>query len=301
MALLATSSNTATGTVKKTTTTGTSSIQVPFNNQGGTVDAESGTLRSTNGGVNTGGTYNANGSGTIDLTGGANPTFTGTYTGSGTGRVQLASGTLTIGSVSATFSFPNALFVISGGTLAGPGTLTNANTGFITISGGTLGGTLNNQGTITQISGTLTINGTLSNSSLDNIALVASGTATNGGGLFANTSAGTLELSTNVTATLLSAFANQGVRCKRRRRSRPGHWCLAAATAPAASTTPRPLAALIDLAGTNTANLTGNYSGTGNGTVGLTLGGLLAVSAQNNNGSSRDHRFYGGAVPSFQR
>ena len=49
--------NTAAGIVKKTASTGTSSIEVPFDNQGGTLDAESGTLDATDGGTSTGGTY----------------------------------------------------------------------------------------------------------------------------------------------------------------------------------------------------------------------------------------------------
>ena len=98
--------NTATGVVKMTANTGTSSIEVPFDNQGGTVDAESGTLDWTDGGTNTGGTYIANGTGVVDLTGGKSPTFTGTYTGSGTGRVQLASGTLAVGTGGADLQLP---------------------------------------------------------------------------------------------------------------------------------------------------------------------------------------------------
>ena len=208
--------NTATGIVKKTASTGTSSIEVPFDNQGGTVDAESGTLNSTDGGTNTGGTYIANGTGVVDLTGGKSPTFTGTYTGSGTGRVQLASGTLAIGTGGATFNFPSGLFVFSGGTLSG--TLTNASTGFITVSGGTLGGTLNNQGTIIQPSGILTLNGSLSNAGTYDIALASTGNVTTGSGVFTNINTGILELTTNVTATLKSPFANQGERWRRRRR-----------------------------------------------------------------------------------
>ena len=276
--------NTATGTVKKTTTTGTSSFTVPFNNQGGIVDAESGTLRLAAGGISTGGTYNANGSGTIDLTGGSNPTFTGTYTGSGTGLVQLASGTLTVGSSSATFNFPSGLFVFSGGTLNGS-TLTNS--GAITISGGTLGGTLANQGTITQTGGTLALNGSLNNAGLYNIALAATGTAITNGGIFTNTTTGTLELSTNVIATLLNPFANQGGMVATTAAVTSGTLVLSGGGSSSGGTYNATSAgAFIDLAGNNTSNLTGSYSGTGNGTVGLTQGGVLAVSSSNSNSSS---------------
>ena len=43
--------NTAAGIVKKIAGTGTSSVEVPFDNQGGTVDAESGTLTLADGGT----------------------------------------------------------------------------------------------------------------------------------------------------------------------------------------------------------------------------------------------------------
>ena len=172
------------------------------------MDAESGTLDGTDGGTNTGGTYIANGSGVVDLTGGKSPTFTGTYTGSGNGRVQLASGTFTVGHGGATFNFPSGLLVFSGGTLNGA--LTNASTGYLTIKGGTLGGTINNQGTITQTSGTLTLNGSISNAGTDDIALSVSGTVDTGGGTLTNTSTGTLELTSTVTATLNEPIRQPG-------------------------------------------------------------------------------------------
>ena len=143
------------GTITKVAGTGTTAISVPFNNQDGTVDAESGTVTLSGGGTSTGGTYIANGSGVIDLTGGSSHTLTGTYIGSGTGHIKMTSGNLTIGSAGATFNFPNGLFTWTGGTFSG--TLTNASTGFIPIGGVTASGTFNNLGTITQIGGTLNV------------------------------------------------------------------------------------------------------------------------------------------------
>ena len=280
--------NTATGTIEKTTTTGTSSIAVPFANQGGTLDAESGTLSTTDGGHSTGGTYNANGSGIVDVTGGSNPTFTGNYTGSGTGRVQLASGTLTIGSSSATFNFPNGLFVWSGGTVAGPGTLTNASTGFMTISGGTLNGTLNNQGTITQTGGTLTLNGSLGNVGIYNLAPTTTGTAITGGGTFTNTSTGLLELSTNVTATLLSPFANQSGTVATTAAVNAGKLVLGGSGSSTGGTYNATTAgAFIDLAGGSTSEFTGTYSGSGSGAVGLSQpGGVIGAGSIASSGAS---------------
>ncbi|MGH7136620.1 MAG: hypothetical protein ACREHD_12835, partial [Pirellulales bacterium] len=55
-----------TGTVEMTASSGTASIEVPFDNQGGTLDAESGTLQATRGGRTTGGgTLIANGTGVV--------------------------------------------------------------------------------------------------------------------------------------------------------------------------------------------------------------------------------------------
>jgi hypothetical protein len=104
---------------------------VPFDNQGGTVDAESGTLQATDGGTNTGGTYIANGSGVINLTGGSNTTFTGTSTGYGTGQIEMTGGTITVGSGGATFNFPSSYLFWTGGSLSG--TLTNAATGVLAV------------------------------------------------------------------------------------------------------------------------------------------------------------------------
>ncbi len=268
--------NTATGTVRKTAGTSTSSIEAPFDNQGGIVDAESGTLNSTDSGTNTGGTYIANGTGVVDLTGGKSPTFTGTYTGSGTGRVQLASGTFA-GS-GAVLNFPSGLFVLSGGTLGG--TVTNAGTGFITDTGGTLSGTLTNQGTIVQPSGSLTVSGSLSNAGTYNITLASTGSVTSGAGTFTNTSAGTLELSTSVTATLGSPFANQGGLVATTAASTAGTLVLGGGgTSTGGSYDAATAGGVIDLAGANTSVFTGTYTGTGSGIVGLTLGGAIAPGA----------------------
>jgi hypothetical protein len=200
--------NSATGTIEKTAGSGTSGIQLAFDNQGGTVDAESGTISLQAGGTSTGGSYQANGTGVVDLTGGSTPTFAGSYTGSGTGRVQLATGTLNIASAGASFNFSSGLFVWSGGTVSGSGTLTNIGSGYVTVTGGTLGTTLSNQGTMTQTGGTLTVSGSLTNAGVYNVALTAGGNATTGSGTLTNT--GTVELTTGVTATVHSLFANHG-------------------------------------------------------------------------------------------
>lgn len=152
-------------------------IAVPFNNLGGTVGVESGTLTLTGGGASSGGSYNigaasklsvASGSannatfnvtsgGLADLTGGAaGPHYSGVLTGTGAGVVQVNSGRLL--ARNCTFSFPTNLFQWTGGTIdVTASTLTNV--GFMTVNttsnsilDGTFpGGILVNQGTFVQV------------------------------------------------------------------------------------------------------------------------------------------------------
>jgi RHS repeat-associated protein len=79
------------GTFRKSAGTGTTGILgMPFNNNGGTIDAESGTIMLT-GGTHNGGTFSAGLSGNaasmVQFTG--MHTFTGAFSGSGNGVVQL--------------------------------------------------------------------------------------------------------------------------------------------------------------------------------------------------------------------
>ena len=155
------------GLIEKTGGTGTSAIIVNFDNQGGTVAAQSGLLSLAGGGTNTGGDYEPGAGATIDLSDGTgiNPpiaTFTGTYTGSGAGTVNIGAGTINLGQAGATFDFPPGLFEWSSGSIQTSGnTLTN--TGSITIDAANdvsifnglpsgEGGTLLNEGTIVQTS-----------------------------------------------------------------------------------------------------------------------------------------------------
>ncbi len=146
------------GLIEKTAGTGQSVINVVLDNQGGTLDAQTGTLIpwNGNGSVSTGGTLDAASGALIQYNTGDNSsnTFTGTYTGSGGGQFLLTSDNLVIGTNGATFDFPSGFFQwIGGGQLqATAGTLTNA--GFITVDtsdGGnaSFSGTLANSGTIT--------------------------------------------------------------------------------------------------------------------------------------------------------
>jgi hypothetical protein len=157
---------TNTGTIEKTAGGGSSPINVSFNNTGGTLTVQTGTLTlDSTGGESTGGIFNVSAGAILDLTGGQTVGYAGTYTGSGTGEVLLDSGTLNVtgGTNGATFNLPGNLFVWSGGTID---TATNNNltilgnmkiTGAVTeyLSGGgslaigssTASGTVNDTGT----------------------------------------------------------------------------------------------------------------------------------------------------------
>jgi hypothetical protein len=110
------------GTLTKSAGTGTSIIGVFFQNQGGTIDANSGTLSIAGGGSSTGGTLNAMTGGTLDLTGGSsNNTLAGSYTGSGGGQVLLATGQLDIDEANgATFDFAPGLFQMNSSAASNP-------------------------------------------------------------------------------------------------------------------------------------------------------------------------------------
>ena len=118
------------GLIEKTAGTGTSAIIVNFNNQGGTVAAQTGTLSPAGGGTDTGGVFNASAGATVDLCDGSQTTsLSGTYTGTGSGTVNIGSGTVAIGASGATFDFAAGLFQWSSGGLALQGnTLTNTGT-----------------------------------------------------------------------------------------------------------------------------------------------------------------------------
>jgi hypothetical protein len=163
------------GTVEKTGGTGTSVIGVPFSNLGGTLAADSGTLQlatSDTGGASTGGTFNAAGGAVLELTGGGNPVstnlFSGSYTGSGQGTVLIGDDAFVVGAGGATLDFPAGLLQwrgtangsdinLQGNTLTNTGflTLSNSSTDYLTGegTGGGLGGTLVNRGTIVQRGG----------------------------------------------------------------------------------------------------------------------------------------------------
>jgi len=120
------------GLLWKSGGTNTTSILVPFNNLGGTIEVDSGTLvlsiangYTDNGeGSSSNGTFVVAAGAVLDLTGGSSPSWAGQMTGSGAGTVLLGSGSITASNV--TLDFPSNMFQWSGGTLAG--TMTNVDT-----------------------------------------------------------------------------------------------------------------------------------------------------------------------------
>jgi hypothetical protein len=103
---------------------------VPFNNQGGAVDVDSGTLRLGGSGTSSNGTFTVATGATLDWTGGSSPTWAGVVGGSGAGIVSLNSGTVSA-NPSLTLNLSDGLFQWTGGTIGG----TTTNVGTITVAG----------------------------------------------------------------------------------------------------------------------------------------------------------------------
>jgi hypothetical protein len=223
--------NTATGMLIKAGATDTTSITSYFNNEGGTVDVQSGTVSLTGGGTATGGaTFGGTGGGVISFDGGTFTMADSTHF-AGTGVSRVAGGTVSIdGTATATN------FTVTGGTVRGIGTLEAS--GVLSFTGGTFGDGSNAGRTsgpltidLTGGSGNINTYYTLENSgagswtgtgTLYNYGtLVNSGTLTiradgqsmpDVGGLFRNESTGTL-IGTNGatgTTTIHSRFDNAG-------------------------------------------------------------------------------------------
>ena len=271
---------TSTGTVA--VQSGTLALGTNFTNQGGTLDAESGTLLvpSTNVAWTGGGTFTAAAGATLQLApvGGNGISLAGTYTGSGAGQVQFSGGTLLTGTGGATFNFPAGLFQWTGGTItANPGTLTNATTGFLTLSNAAVvtlnaAGSVINQGEIDQTGGgNLAINGT----TFDNQAgatfdisgtggLIGNGTFADEGTLkMTGSSTAAVTVASNLDGGILDAengtLVVQSTNC---------NWTGGTLTAATGAT--------VQLASTggNGISLAGTYTGSGGGQVQLSSGTL---------------------------
>jgi hypothetical protein len=202
------------GTISKTAGVATSPITAGFDNIGGTLTVQTGTLQlQPIDGASTGGKLNVSAGAVLDLTGGTTVDYSGTYTGTGTGHVLLAGGALqaTGGSGGAIFSLPAGMFQWDGGTI--DTNLTKVKVSNLTLSGVNV--TENLKG-----GGTLYLSGSNKDLSSGNTLSIASGTELNnqtgstldlqadanlsGGG--AVTNAGTLKKSKGTSNSTISTF-----------------------------------------------------------------------------------------------
>jgi hypothetical protein len=282
------------GTLQKSgpAANGAAMVFVPVNNAAaGIVNVTTGILSLLGGGTDLGGNFTVSSDAILNIPGGgAGPTLTGTYTGAGGGAVFVGGGTLTIGAAGATFNFPQGLFQWTGGVIdASAGALTNAATGFMTLSGtGNLYllGTLDNLGAMTQVApssfNTLYFNdgAMLNNSGLYDIQENGTALQTNGGSVWAFNNSGTLRKSGPATAG--TAFfgsvpfnnaANGIVDVT------SGALVLSGGGADLGGTFTVSGGATLDLTGGASPTLTGTYTGSGGGTVSLASGTLTIGAA----------------------
>jgi protocatechuate 3,4-dioxygenase beta subunit len=268
------------GTIEESAPSGTTSVlQITFNNQGGTIDVQSGTLAFAVGGTSTGGTFQVAQGATLRLDGGDGSigTLTGTYTGSGQGTISLDNHTVTIGSAGATFDFPPGLFDWTGGgfNFAAAGT-TLSNTGAITIDGTggppalAGGGTLSNRGTIT-VSGTagFSVPGALTNQAGGTLELTSGAGIGGGLGTGILNNLGTVEESapSGTTSVLQITFNNQGGTID----VQSGTLAVAGGGTSTGATFQVAQGATLRLDGGDGSigTLTGTYTGSGQGTISL--------------------------------
>ncbi len=117
------------GTLRKSGP-GASAVSAYFNNLGGPVDVQNGTLVLNNNGASSNGVFTVAAGAAVDLTGGQNPTWAGTLHATGAGQIQLNSGTLsTVPSL--ILDCADGVFRWNGGVISG--TATNVNV--LTLSG----------------------------------------------------------------------------------------------------------------------------------------------------------------------
>lgn len=162
--------NSASGILRKTTTADQNIFDLSFDNQGGTIDVQMGSIRFTRASTLQGGTYDTTPGSEIILA--TAVTISGSLGGNDNG--QMISATSLIVNTTASLNFANEGFSITGGTLGGGGILTNneklnfRESATATIQ--TSGTSLVNSGTITlSDDGNLNIN---SGASLQNDGLI---------------------------------------------------------------------------------------------------------------------------------
>ncbi len=163
------------GVIKKSAGAGVSrigpspNVDLYFNQLGGTLDAQTGTLKldqDRTSVLETGGTWNAESGATLSFVGNSpsGTYFAGTFTGSGSGTVQLNGGSFYIDTGGATFNFPTGLLQWIGGTIGDQPLTNNGSITLATAADKDLGNVLNNNGTLIDTdTGNLVVSGTLNN------------------------------------------------------------------------------------------------------------------------------------------
>lgn len=157
------------GLFRKSAGTSNSIVTPNLNNQGGTIEVESGILSLANNGSSSNALLVVSNAAILDLTGGQQPTWAGLITGQGNGQVSLQGGTLYAGAGGLTLNLPGSLFQWAGGTIQVGNNAPFTNGGTMNVSGGTVnGGSFFNAGTILQSgNGGLNIH---NNSALNNLS-----------------------------------------------------------------------------------------------------------------------------------
>lgn len=204
------------GTLVKSAGAGESYIKAEFENWGGTIMVQTGTLVLASVGVRSNGVLQVNAGATLDLTGGASTLYKGAYTGTGSGVVQWVSGAIGNGS--------DASFDLPGGLWWGGGALQAAflhNRGLMVVHSNTTKtiryyGQLHNYGILRHEGGTVDVNGNPNTAYVVNeagglydirtdgtIMTEDYGTAQNFGTLRKSAGAG--------TSTLAIGFSNRGI------------------------------------------------------------------------------------------
>jgi hypothetical protein len=187
------------GTFRKSAGTGTDTVSgIPFNNTGGTIDVETGTL-ALNGGTWAGGTVSTAAPGGTQsiLQLASTYTLTGQINGTGTGLVELNGGNLVAGATGVVFDFvPGELQLISGTINGGTGGFTNV--GSITVPN-----------TVVAFAGKIANAGTMLLNGASEVALTSTATITNlAGGLIDFEGDGAI--TDHVTGAGPSSFVNSG-------------------------------------------------------------------------------------------
>lgn len=285
------------GTLRKSGGTGETRVGPPFNNLGGVVDVQSGTLTLAGGGTSFNGIFTASTGAVLDLTGGSTHSYSGAFSGSGGGRVELSGGR--IQSVpSVTFNFPSNVFQWTGGTLSGP--LTNLNR--IILSGTNtkaLNGALYNRGLLRQTNnGNLNVQfgGRLENAAAGTYEFRGDGDIVFAGGAGANpviNNSGTLRKSSGTGESRITPlFNNLGGTIQ----AQAGTLRLAGGGTSSNGTCTVSAGAVLDLTDGSTHTWSGTFSGSGAGRILLDSGTLRSAAPLTLNFPSNVFHWAGGTV-----